>query len=168
MTGMVLAFVLVRSAAKKYSFQHSTNESCDHAGQGDWQNDAEESAPYRAAINQGCLFKFIWDRVKLVTHDPDYDGQHRQRINEDEPDDAVEQGQFLVEHEKWHGQDHRRQDELRQEKEGDILVPPRTESIWKAAQSIGRQRADNHRKQRRAHRDQHAVSETQQKFITDR
>ena len=133
-TGRVLALVLVSSAAKKYSFQQSTtdkNEGRHHARQGDGQDDAEERAPDGAAVNQGRLLKLGRDRVKLVTHDPDHDGQHRQRIDQDEPDDAVEQRQLLVKHEKWHGQDDRRQDELRQEEERDVLVPPGPNLYWK-------------------------------------
>ena len=122
-TGSVLASVLVRSAAKKYSFQVSDqreDEGRDHTGQRDRHDDAEEGAPRRQPVDQRRLVELDRDRVELVPHDPDDDRQHRQRVDQDQAERRVEEGELAVENEEGKGEDDRRQDQLRDEEEEDV------------------------------------------------
>ena len=93
-------------------------------GQRDRQDDAEEGAPDRTAVDEGGLLELDRDRVELVAHDPDDDRQHHQRVEQDQADARVEQRELLVEHEERQREDDRRQDQLRQEEERDVLVAP--------------------------------------------
>src|SRR5229473_628878 len=74
MTGSVLASVLVNKAAKKYSFQQSTTERMNAA-----------TIPGNAIVIwiMRDQFNAIPLELEQVTHDPDDDRQHHQRIDHD-------------------------------------------------------------------------------------
>ncbi len=79
------------------------------------------------AVDQRRLLEFDRDCGELVAHDPDDDRQHHQRVDQDQADARVEQAEFLVEHEERQREHDRRQDQLRQEEEGNVVVPHRAE-----------------------------------------
>ena len=115
-TGSVVASVLVKRAAKKYSFQHRITDRIRAAtmpGSAIEHNDQDEGRPHRRTIDAGRLFELDRDRQELIPHDPDHDGQHHQRIDDDQANLAVEHGQLLVEHEKRQGEHDGRQNQLR-------------------------------------------------------
>ena len=124
------------------------HEGRHHARQGDGHDDAEERAPDALAVDQGGLLQLRRDGHELVAHDPDDDGQHRQRVEHDQPDVRVQQRQLLVEDEEGQGQDHRRQDELADEEERDVRVLHVPELVAEARQPVAGERAQEDRQAR--------------------
>ena len=61
-----------------------------------------------------------WSRMIQMTI-----GQHHQRVNQIEPDAGVEEPELPVEHEEGQREHHRRQDQLREEQERNVLVAHR-------------------------------------------
>ena len=115
MTGSVLALVPVSSAAKKYSFQQRISERMKAAtmpGSAIGRMMRKNAPHDREAVDQRRFVELDGDRVELVAHDPDDDRQHRQRVEQDQPDLGVEQRQLLVEDEERQREHDRRQDEL--------------------------------------------------------
>ena len=149
--------------------QDQRQDECrHHAGQGDGQHDGRKGPPDGQAIDQGGLLQFGGDPRELVAHDPDHDGQDRQCIQQDQPDPCVEQGQFPVKHEERQGQDHRRQDQLRQEKERNIGVAHIPELVAEPRQPIGGKAAQQHRKGGGCGRGDDRIDEPLEEFVAHR
>ena len=127
MTGSVLASVPVSSAAKKYSFQHRMSDRMKAAtmpgsaiGRMMRKNAPQTDRPSTSAASSSSIgIVSNWSRMIQITI-----GSTDQRVEQDQPDGRVEQRQLLVENEERQRQHDRRQDQLRQEEEGDVLVLP--------------------------------------------
>jgi hypothetical protein len=145
-----LASEAVSRAAKKYSFQQRMTLRKD---------DTKEGAPGAETIDLRRLVELGGDRVELILHDPDDDGQNREGVDEDKAERAVEEGKLAVEDEEGEREDDGRQDELRQEEEGDVLVAHPEELVLKARETVAGERADDDGKERRAQRRDDRVDE---------
>jgi N-acetylglutamate synthase/N-acetylornithine aminotransferase len=85
-----------------------------------------DSPSTSAASSSSVGIEANWSRMIQMTM-----GSTGQRVEQDQPDPRVEQRQLLVEHEERQGEHHRRQDQLRQEEERDVVVLHEAELVGK-------------------------------------